>query len=218
MIFAAGRGTRMAPLTNDRPKPLVPVNGRPLLDHALDLAEAAGIRRIVVNTHYLAPMVEQHLATSPVTTINEEVLLDTGGGLRNARGLLGNGPVLTLNSDAVWSVPTVLTDLLTAWRPGRMRALLALVPPDRASGHKGAGDFTMEDQGHLTRGPGLIYTGAQIIDPTVLDDIPNRVFSLNLAWDRLMADQSLFGMEFPGTWCDVGQPESIAIAERMLNV
>ena len=138
MLFAAGFGTRMGELTRSRPKPLVEVAGRPLLDHALDIARAAGFARIVANTHYLGEQVAAHLAGSEVRISDEsERILETGGGLRKALPLLGPGPVFTLNTDAIWTGPNPLATLRAGWEPVRMGALLALVPVDRATGHSG---------------------------------------------------------------------------------
>ena len=216
MLFAAGFGTRMGALTQTRPKPLVPVAGRPLIDHALDLAEGAGIGRIVANTHYLGAQVAAHLAGRRVAISDESArILETGGGLRRALPLLGPGPVFTLNTDAIWTGPNVLCALRAAWRPG-MGALLALVPAGRATGHAGAGDFTLGADGRLTRGPGHVYTGAQILDPSGLAAIPEEVFSLNRLWDTMLAEGRVFGLVHPGGWCDVGRPESIPLAEAML--
>lgn len=219
MLFAAGKGTRMGALTADRPKPLIEVSGRALIDHALDEIDTAGISRIVVNTHYCAEKVEAHLASRPDIMISREPsrLLDTGGGLRQALPHLGGGPVFTFNSDAVWSGKNPLRELSAAWDPSRMDALLLLVPRDRAIGHTGAGDFLMDARGHLTRGPGLVYTGAQIIRTEGLRTIPDEVFSLNLLWDSMLLDERVFGVVHQGGWCDVGQPEGIDLAEAMLS-
>jgi len=216
MVFAAGKGTRMAPLTNTRPKALVQVAGRTLIDYALDLAD--GIETVVVNTHYLADQLEAHLQGRAVHIVYEETLLETGGGLRNALPLLGDGPVLTLNSDALWQGPNVLNALIKAWHPNEMEALLALVPPSRALGHKGAGDFTICPSGRLKRGPGLIHSGAQITTTDRLHTVAKDVFSMRDVWFEMIEDNSLFGIPYEGRWCDVGQPESIALAESMLNV
>lgn len=218
MIFAAGRGTRMAPLTNDRPKPMVQVAGRPLIDHALDLLRRAGIGRVVANTHHLPEMLESHLVGTGVQVVREQVLLETGGGLRNALPLLGNGPVITLNSDAVWQGGDPVSTLLDAWDGDAMDALLMLVAPEHAHGHTGSGDFTLGADGRLSRGPGHVYTGLQVIRTDGLADIAGDIFSLNLLWDRMAAKGRLFGMVHPGGWCDVGRPESIAPAEAMLDV
>lgn len=217
MLFAAGFGTRMGALTRNRPKPLVEVAGRPLIDHALDLARGAGIGRVVANTHYLGDQIVAHLAGTGVGVSDEtDRILETGGGLRKALPLLGPGPVFTLNTDAIWTGPNVLSALRAAWRPG-MGALLALVPVARAVGHSGTGDFTLAPDGRIARGPGHVYTGAQILDPAGLRDIPEDVFSLNLLWDRMLAEGRVFGLVHPGGWCDVGRPDSIPLAEAMLH-
>lgn len=218
MIFAAGRGTRMGALTDTRPKPLVPVGGRALIDHALDLTVDISPLTLVVNTHYLAPMLKHHLAGQDVLFSDEpELLLETGGGLRQALPLLGQNPVFTLNSDAIWRGPNPLTLLADSWDPARMEALLLLVPPERALGHTGKGDFLLGPDSKLTRGPGFIYPGAQIIRTEGLADIPQPVFSLNLLWDQMAARGGLYGIPYPGQWCDVGRPESIPLAEALLH-
>ncbi|WP_232830791.1 nucleotidyltransferase family protein [Tropicimonas sp. IMCC34011] len=217
MLFAAGRGTRMKALTKSRPKPLVEVAGRSLLSHALGLGQAAGAAPIVANAHYLGQQIEDALAGEDVAISREEVLLDTGGGLRAARPLLGEGPVWTLNSDAIWTGPNPLQALAAAWDPDRMDALLLLVPPAQAEGTSSAGDFALAPDGRLSRGPGYIYTGAQILRPDGLSAIGEDVFSLNVLWDKIAAEGRLHGIVFPGGWCDVGRPEGIALAEAMLE-
>ncbi|OCX61577.1 nucleotidyltransferase [Thioclava sp. SK-1] len=218
MLFAAGFGTRMGPLTAQRPKPLVQVAGRALLDHALDLVEQAGMARKVANIHYLGEQVVDHLAGRGVDISDErDRVLETGGGLRKALPLLGDGPVFTLNTDAIWTGPNPLTGLRAAWDGAQMSALLMLVPPERAQGHTGTGDFTLAPDGRLTRGKGHVYTGAQIIDPTGLHDITHDVFSLNLLWDQLLAQGRVYGVVHRGGWCDVGRPDSIALAETLLK-
>lgn len=218
MLFAAGRGTRMAPLTDNRPKPMVHVAGRPLVDHALDIVSRAGVSRIVANTHYLPDMLAAHLHRAGVEVLHEDVLLETGGGLRNALPVLGPGPVITLNSDAIWQGGDPVGQMLNLWQPDRMDALLVLIRPAFARGHSGTGDFTLDDDGRLRRGPGLIYSGLQVLKTDLLAEIPQPVFSLNRIWDLMAAKGRLYGMVFEGEWCDVGRPESIAIAEAMLNV
>lgn len=218
MLFAAGFGTRMGALTRNRPKPLVEVAGRPLLDHALDLVRAAGMVRIVANTHYLGPQIAAHLAGSEVLISDEtEEILETGGGLRRALPLLGEGPVFTLNTDAIWTGPNVIETLRAAWDPARMDALLALIPPENAVGHRGAGDFALGSEGRLLRGPGYVYSGAQIMNPAGIETISARSFSLNLLWDKMISEGRLFGVVHPGGWCDVGRPESIPLAEAMIG-
>lgn len=218
MLFAAGRGTRMAPLTDRMPKPLIPVAGRPLIDRALDLARAGGARRIVVNTHHLGGQIADHLAGADDITLSPEAeLLETGGGLRLARPLLGPGPVLTLNPDAVWTGPNPIAALRAGWSGAAMDALLMLVPLDRASGRLGKGDFSLDAQGRLIRGGPLVYTGAQIIRTDRLAEVPEAVFSLNRLWDLLIASGRAYGLVHPGGWCDVGRPEGIALAEGLLQ-
>ncbi|MBC7133088.1 MAG: nucleotidyltransferase family protein [Roseovarius sp.] len=218
MVFAAGFGTRMGALTATRPKPLIEVAGRALIDHALDLAEAAGAPRIVVNLHYMPDTIRTHLAGRDVLFSHETpAILETGGGLRAALPLLGPGPVLTMNTDAIWRGPNPLALLAPLWDRARMDALLLCVPPARAIGHDGAGDFTRDAEDRLARGPGLVYSGVQIIAPETLDAIGQSSFSLNRVWDRIAARGRLFGAVYPGRWCDVGRPEGIALAEAMLD-
>jgi MurNAc alpha-1-phosphate uridylyltransferase len=218
MVFAAGFGTRMGPLTRDRPKPMVEVAGRALIDHTLDLVAAHAPPRTVVNLHYRAEQLAAHLAGRDVLLSHETPdILDTGGGLRAALPLLGEGPVLTMNSDAIWRGPNPLSHLEALWDDARMGALLLCLPPGRVRGHAGSGDFLRDAEGRLARGPGLVYTGVQIIDPACLAAITEPVFSLNRAWDALGAQGRLFGAVYPGEICDVGRPEGIALAEDMLD-
>lgn len=217
MIFAAGLGTRMRPLTNDRPKPLISVAGRSLIDRALDLGHAAGAAPIVVNTHYLGQMIADHLAGRDIAISHEPgPVLETGGGLRAALPLLGDGPVMTLNPDVVWTGPNPLDALAQAWDGARMDALMVLVPLAAARGRVGGGDFAMAADGRLARGGDLVFAGAHMIAPEALQGIDDTVFSLNVVWDRLLARGRVFGVTHPGGWCDVGRPETIALAEAML--
>ncbi|RMD93183.1 MAG: nucleotidyltransferase family protein [Alphaproteobacteria bacterium] len=217
MLFAAGLGTRMAPLTNQRPKPLVEVAGRALIDHALDQAAGQALERIVANTHYRAEQLEAHLAPRGVITLRETELLDTGGGLKNALPLLPGGAVFTLNTDAVWTGPSPLATLARHWNPARMDALLILVPHHRAHGHVGDGDFALAGDGRLRRSGDHVFGGAQIIARRVVEAVPARVFSLNRLWDSLAARGRLHGVVHPGGWCDVGRPDCIARAEALLT-
>ncbi len=218
MLFAAGKGTRMRPLTDRMPKPLVPVAGRALIDHALALADEAGIGTIVANIHHMSDMMRRHLAARPDVLLSDETaeLLETGGGLRRALPLLGEGPVLALNTDAVWTGPNPLARLRAAWDPARMEALLLLVPRERATGHAGAGDFLIDDQGRLTRGPGHVYTGAQVIRTERLASVGQAAFSIGRLWDDMAAEGRLYGVMHEGGWADVGRPDAIALAENLL--
>ncbi|SNR36566.1 nucleotidyltransferase family protein [Puniceibacterium sediminis] len=216
MLFAAGFGTRMGALTQDRPKPLIPVGGHPLIDHALDIVDAHGTLRRVVNTHYMADQMAAHLSGRNVMISPEQPeILDTGGGLRAALPLLGAEPVFTLNTDAIWSGPNPLDLLSAAWDPDRMDALLLCVPLPQALGRKGVGDFSL-DQGRLHRGGDLVYTGAQVLRTDRLADIAETAFSLNLLWNQMQANGRLFGLTYPGKWCDVGHPDGITLAETLL--
>ena len=220
MLFAAGLGTRMGQMTRLKPKPLIEVAGRALLDHAMGLTEAAGLTRRVVNLHYLGDQIAAHLTGQDIALSWErEGLLDTGGGLRAALPLLGPGPVMTLNTDAVWTGRNPLEELDAAWDAGRMEALLLLAPGTRAEGHGGGCDFVMDAAGRIARAAGregLVYLGAQIIRTEALAGIDATVFSLNLLWDRMIASGRAYGVIHQGGWCDVGRPEGIALAEAML--
>lgn len=222
MIFAAGLGTRMGALTRDRPKPLIEVAGRPLLGHALALARDAGIGRIVVNVHAHAGMMRDWLASEApdVLVSHEPDLLETGGGLKRALPLLGQGPVLTLNSDMVWGGRNPLTRLIGAWDAARMDGLLCLVPRADAVGHSGPGDFNRAANGPIARrgaakAAAFVYAGAGIIQPRALDGFEGKV-SLNPVWDGMMATGRLHGIVHEDPWVDVGRPEGIALAEAVL--
>lgn len=216
-LFAAGLGTRMGALTADRPKPLIKVAGRSLLSHALALTETPEVGARFINTHYRA---EQLVAALPpgITAVHEPALLETGGGLKAALPLTGPGPAMTLNTDAIWTGANPLQELAAAWRDD-MDGLLLLAPADRATGHRGTGDFLMQNN-RLTRAngqPAPVYLGAQILRAGRLAEIPDQVFSMNLLWDRLIAEGRLYGILHHGGWCDVGHPQAIPLAEALLN-
>ncbi len=218
MLFAAGFGTRMGALTAEQPKPMIPVAGRPLIDHALALVDEMGVPRVVVNLHHKPDPLIDHLEGRGIAfSLEQPDILDTGGGLRQALPMLGDGPVFTLNTDAVWRGPNPLSLLAEAWDPARMDALLICVPPANAIGHKGAGDFLITPDGQITRGPGHVYGGVQILKTDRLAAIEDKAFSLNLLWNRMAEDGRLFGLDYPGKWCDVGHPEGIALAEALLE-
>lgn len=218
MIFGAGFGTRMGALTADRPKPLIEVAGVSLLDRALKIGGEAGHDPVVVNTHYLGHRIEAHLGGRDVRIAREEGrILDTGGGLRAALPLLGTGPVATLNPDCVWAGPNPLRLLEGAWDARTMGALLLVVSLERTRAHGGAGDFFLDEDGRLARTGPFVYTGAQVVDPSGLSAFPDDVFSLNLYWNALAAEGRLFGLPYPGLWCDVGHPAGIEAAEELLR-
>lgn len=218
MLFAAGRGTRMAPLTDSLPKPLIKVGGQTLLDRALDLARQGGAGRIVVNTHHLGQQIADHLAGSDVAISDEsDLLLETGSGLRKALPLLDCGPVITMNPDVVWTGPNPVAALRAAWDPARMDALLMLVPLAATHGRQGGGDFSLDALGRISRKGDLVYGGVQIIRPDLLAGITDQVFSLNRLWDLQIAQGRAYGITHPGAWCDVGRPDCIALAQALLD-
>lgn len=219
MLFAAGLGTRMAPLTDHLPKPLIRVGGKPLIDHALAEADAAGVARIVVNLHYKAAMIRAHLHGRNDLLFSDETarLLETGGGLKAALPLLGADPVYTMNTDAVWSGANPLIQLSDRWQASRMDALLLLVHRDQAIGYRGSGDFDIAPDGRLRRGGAFVYTGAQILATGRVARVSEAAFSLNRVWDAMAADGRLFGRLHQGGFCDVGRPESIALAEAHMT-
>ncbi|WP_336970953.1 nucleotidyltransferase family protein [Sphingobium aromaticiconvertens] len=228
MLMAAGLGKRMRPLTATRPKPLVKVAGRALMDHALARMEAGGIRQVVVNVHYLADTVEAHLRVRKGDTqflISDEraKLLETGGGLMRAKPLLGDAPFFCANSDNLWvDGPRETFDMMRSlWDADRMDALLLLVPLARAQCHSGQGDFHMDAAGRLSRrkpshvAP-FVFTGVQILSPNLLVDPPGDVFSTNIFWNRAMQAGRLYGVSHQGLWFDVGTPQAIPVVEAML--
>ena len=219
MLFAAGRGTRMGALTADRPKPLIGVAGKTLIHHAVAVVEAAEVAPKVVNLHYHGDKIEAALAGRGFVFSRERELLETGGGLRLALPLLGEDPVMTLNSDAVWTGENPLRQLAENWDPALMDGLLLLLPAGQAHGHSGMGDFRRDPDGRLSRAsgaPGEIYLGAQILRTGDLASVPDEKFSLNLIWDLMISRRRLYGLIHNGGWCDVGRPDCIAEAEALL--
>ena len=227
MILAAGLGTRMRPLTDTCPKPLLPLGGGAMIDLALDHAAAAGVRRAVVNLHYLGGMIRDHLAAraAPEIVFSDEQpeILDTGGGIAQALPLLGAAPFYTVNSDAVWVGPNPLEALAAAWDPARMDALLLLVPRGQARSYTRSGDFFLSEEGDMPTRRGdagaapLVYSGAQIIAPGAFADAPKGAFSVNLIWDALLARGRLAAVTYAGGWVDVGTPTGLAEAEAALG-
>jgi MurNAc alpha-1-phosphate uridylyltransferase len=229
MVLAAGLGKRMRPLTATRPKPLIEVAGKPLIDHALDRLGAAGVAKAVVNVHYLGDAIEAHLArrSDIAVTISDEraKLLETGGGLAKALPLIDADPFLVVNSDNLWIDGPVDTLKLLAsfWDDARMDALLLLVPLARAYCHHGRGDFHMRATGEIRRrkpngvAP-FVYTGIQMVSKRLFaGDLPEGAFSTNILWDRAIAAGRAFGAVHQGLWFDVGQPRSIAEAEEIMR-
>jgi len=228
MVLAAGLGKRMYPLTVDRPKPLVEVAGKRLIDYAFDRLRSANITRAVVNVHYLAEQVEDwaQSQTAPEIVISDErrQLLDTGGGIQKALDHLGPAPFFVLNSDSFWldgAIPA-LERLRRAWDGARMDSLLLLSPQASAVGYEGAGDFHRDAGWRLNRRqPGetapFIYAGCYLVSPSLFAGAPEGAFSMNLLWDAALARGRLFGLLHDGLWIHVGRPDSIAYAERTME-
>ena len=228
MVMAAGLGTRMLPLTATRPKPLVEVAGRPLIDHTLAHLRKAGVYRAVVNVHYLADMLEAHLATVEgleiVVSDERAELLETGGGLVHARALLGTEPVFVINSDNYWTDGPVdaLRSLAARWNPASMDVLLLVVPLERANCHAGVGDFHLAPDGRITgrrhagEGAPFTFVGIQILHPRILVDAPAGPFSTMLFWERAIAAGRAYAQVHEGLWFDVGTPVAIPQTEAIL--
>lgn len=227
MVLAAGLGTRMRPLTNDRPKALVEVGGRALIDHVLDRLAQAGVQDAVVNVHWFADRLEAHLAdrTAPRITISDEraELLETGGGLKKARPLLGDDPVFVANIDSVWiDRGDALAELARLWDPSRMDAALLLARRQGSIGFEGDGDFFLAEDGRLTfRGDAssapFAYMGVHITRPDYADAGQDGPFSLAPLWRRSAAEGRLFGCVLDGDWMHVGDPQARDEAEARLG-
>ena len=229
MIMGAGLGTRMRPLTDDRPKPLITVGGKTLIDHSIDRLAAAGVRLVVVNLHYKAEMLRAHLAkrhdVKIVFSDETEKLLDTGGGVIKAMPHFGGEPFFVVNSDSIWieNGTPVLSAMLTAWDETRMDGLLLLADMKTALGYEGTGDFGLKADGHLIRArdasgsDGIYaYPGVQIAHPRLFADAPEGAFSTNIMWDRAIAKGRLSGTVMDGAWLHVGTPEARDEAEATL--
>lgn len=229
MVLAAGLGTRMRPLTNDRPKALVEVGGRALIDHMLDRLADAGVTTAVVNVHYFAERMEAHLLARrgpPTIVVSDEraQALETGGGLKHALPLLGPDPVWVANIDSVWleaGVPA-LGALADAWDPDRMDVCLLLAPTAASVGFHDSGDLFLQPDGRLRfkeagEAAPLVYVGVHIAKPEVVIDGPDGPFSLLPVWKRLAERGRIHGVAPPGLWMHVGDPEALEAAEARLR-
>lgn len=226
IVFAAGLGKRMRPITDTLPKPLVKVGGKAMLDFGLDALAEAGIENAIVNVHHLADQVERHLRDrkAPRILISDErdALLETGGGARKALPLLGEAPFLTVNSDTLWlEKSSNIARLIAAWQPEKMDMLLLLAERATSIGFDGKGDFLRDDCGRLTR-RGIApqapyaYAGIGIVKPSLFVDTPDGAWSLNLLFDRAIAQGRLFGHILDGVWLHVGTPQTIPLAEARI--
>ncbi|MEG8039061.1 nucleotidyltransferase family protein [Sphingomonas sp. LR60] len=229
MVMAAGVGKRMRPLTATRPKPLVEVRGRALIDHVFDRLRSAGVERAVVNVHYLADALEAHLRhrvhdIEVIVSDERAQLLETGGGIVRALPLLGEEPFIVVNGDNLWlDGPTdAIRQLADRWDDASMDALLLMVPYARAHNHSGQGDFHLAADGRISgrRKPGrvapFVFTGVQIVSPRLIHDWPQGPFSTNLFWDRAIAAGRGYGLVHQGLWSEVNVPRAIARTEALL--
>jgi N-acetyl-alpha-D-muramate 1-phosphate uridylyltransferase len=229
MIMAAGLGKRMRPLTATKPKPLIEVGGKALLDHVLERLRLAGVEKVVVNVHYLADALEAHLSSRVhgleiVISDERSLLLETGGGLVKAAPLIDCDPFLAINSDNLWidGPADTLKLLASQWDDQRMDALLLLVPLARAENHHGMGDFHMDRSGRVRRrakshvAP-FVFTGVQMVSKRLLRDAPEGPFSTNILWNRAIEEGRCFGAVHQGLWFDVGTPTSIPLTEAALQ-
>ena len=228
MVLAAGLGTRMRPLTDTMPKPLVKVAGKPLIDHVLDRLAEAGVEKAVVNVHHFAEQLIGHLAqrARPRIAISDErgLLLGTGGGVRKALPELGEGPFFHINSDTIWidGAKPNLARLADTFDPEAMDTLLLLAPMKGSIGYSGHGDFAMAPDGRLTRrgeqevAP-FVYAGAAILLPSLFAHTPKSEFPLTEIFDRAAEKGRLSGLRLEGLWMHVGTPDAIAAAEGAIK-
>jgi MurNAc alpha-1-phosphate uridylyltransferase len=228
MVLAAGLGTRMRPLTDDRPKPLLPLEGRSLLHHAMDRLRDAGMSRLVVNSHWFAEQVTDAVAaygaSPPPTVLRETVLLETGGGVKAALPHLGADPFVVVNGDAFWldGPNAALRRMAAAFDPDEMDALLLLVRTSQVDGETGRGDFLLDPLGRARRpkereiAP-YLFGGVQILTPSLFEGMPEGPFSLNLVYDRAIENGRLFGLVHDGAWFHLSTPRDLANAEQLLR-
>ena len=228
MVLAAGMGTRMRPLTETMPKPMVKLDGKPLIDHVLDRIAETGIPQAVVNVHHHADQIENHVSKrkSPAITISDErsQLLDTGGGVVKALPKLGRDPFLVHNSDSLWvdGVQSNLARLAHAFDPEKMDCLLLLALGSASLGYDGRGDFVMAADGVVKRRPErqvapFVFTGVSIAHPRLFKDAPDGRFSLNVLWDRAIARNRVYGIRLDGVWMHVGTPQALTEAENLMS-
>ncbi|WFU08922.1 nucleotidyltransferase family protein [Rhizobium sp. CB3090] len=231
MVMAAGLGTRMRPITDTIPKPLVKIAGKPMIDYALDALADAGVEQAVVNVHHFADQMEAHLCNyrklEVLISDERDALMNNGGGLAKGLKLLGRDPVFVMNSDLFWigeteGRPTNLQRLAGFFDAARMDFAMLCVALDKTTGHNGKNDFSLAEDGRLSRysntaGNGVVYAGAIIMNPSVLDDAPKEAFNINIYYDKAIAKGRLYGTMLDGHWLTVGTPEAIGEAEETIR-
>ena len=230
MVLAAGLGTRLRPITDTMPKPLVPVAGKPMIDYALDTLADAGVTRAAVNVHHFAERMEAHLDAYPRLDIlisdEREHLMNSGGGLAKGLKLLDPGLLFVMNADLFWigerpGKKTNLQRLAGFFDPSAMDMALLCVPLDRTTGHNGKKDFQLDADGRLSRyvdggdNP-VVYAGAIAMHSSLFEDAPEDAFNLNIYFDRAIARGRLFGLVMDGQWITVGTPDALPEAEAMI--
>jgi N-acetyl-alpha-D-muramate 1-phosphate uridylyltransferase len=224
MILAAGLGTRMRPLTNHTPKPLLPVAGKRIIDYGIEHLKNAGVTKAVVNKHYLPEQIEHWARTivdmKIIVSDETDQVLETGGGVMRALPLLGPDPFYVLNSDCFWTDKgtPALQRLAEMWDDDAMDCLLLVCDPKQTTGYDGDGDFIIDDNHRLTRQTqnGLCYIGAYIVHPRLFLEATQGRFSMNFLWSQAIAKGRLFGLRHTGHWLHVGTPDAIKAAEDYL--
>jgi MurNAc alpha-1-phosphate uridylyltransferase len=228
MILAAGLGTRMAPLTSERPKPLIALRGKALIDHAIDHLKRGGVKVFVVNVHYMAAKLIAHLKKRTDVEIHicdeTDAILDTGGAIAKALPYFKGEPFFTHNSDSLWveGMGSALLRMKARWNPETMDALMLLAATATSIGFDGFGDFEMDAFGALKRRGEMklapfVWTGLQIVHPRLFDGAPAGRFSINPLWDKAIERGRLFGIRLDGVWIHVGTPQGLQDAESYLR-
>lgn len=223
MILAAGLGKRMRPLTDQLPKPLISVAGKSMLERTFEHLERAGIQSIVINSHYLASHINDFISRHyPETQIShEEILLETGGGIKKALPLLSDKPFFTLNGDSVWTGPNSIQTMKKLWDGTKMDALLLLILRDKAHGYEGRGDFFLSEQNRLTRpkegeiAP-YVYIGVQCVHPRLFEGAPDGPYSMNVLWNKALQNGRLYGCLHEGDWFHISTPHDLETFEPII--
>lgn len=231
MVLAAGLGTRMRPITDTIPKPLVKIADKAMIDYALDVLVEAGVKTAAVNVHHHPEQMIAHLGarTMPHILISDETagLMNSGGGLVQGLKLLPREPLFVMNADLFWIAepqgePSSLSRLAEFFDSSRMDMAMLVVRNENTTGHNGKLDFSLAADGKLSRfQDGLenpvVYAGALIVNPSLFDDAPDDAFNLNIYFDKAIKTRRLFGLELLGQWITVGTPDAIAAAEETIK-